>query len=62
MFSKTVSNILLPHQLYNYKIEIKLGKEDTLSYNPLYQQSTAKLQAIKQYLINNLDKGFIKPS
>ena len=61
-FLKAVFNILPPHQLYNYKIEIKLGKEDTFSYSPLCQQFMAKLQAIKQYLINNLDKGFIKPS
>ena len=51
-----------PVEPYNHKIKIKLNKEDTLSYSPLYQQSTAKLQAIKQYFINNLNKGFIKPS
>ena len=61
-FLKAVSNILPPHQPYDYKIKIKLGKENTLNYSPLCQQSIAELQAIKQYLINNLDKGFIKPS
>ena len=47
VFSKAASNILPPYQPYNHKIEIKLDKEDTLSYSPLRQQSTAKLQAIK---------------
>ena len=42
-FLKAVFNILLLHQLYNYKIEIKLGKEDTFNYSPLHQQSIAEL-------------------
>ena len=62
IFLKAAFNILPPYQPYNYKIEIELDKEDTLSYGPLYQKSTAKLQALKQYIINNLDKGFIEPS
>ena len=62
IFSKVVFNVLLPHQLYNYKIKIKPSKEDTLSYSPLRQQFIVKLQAIKQYIINNLGRGFIKPS
>jgi len=37
MFFKAASNILLPYQLYNYKIKIKLDKEDILSYSPLRQ-------------------------
>ena len=62
IFSKTVYNILLLHQLYNHKIKIKPDKENTLSFSPLHQQSTAELQATKQYIIKNLHKGFIKPS
>jgi len=60
VFSKAASDILLPHQLYDYKIEIEQGKENTLSFSPLYQQSIAELKAIKQYLIKYLGKGFIK--
>jgi len=37
VFLKVVSNILPPHRLYNYKIKIELGKEDTLNYSPLCQ-------------------------
>jgi len=47
IFLKAVSDILPPHQPYNYKIKIKLGKEDTFDYSPLYQQFIAKLWAIK---------------
>ena len=54
--------MLLPYRLYNYKIEIEPDKENTLSYSPLRQQSTNELRATKQYIINNLNKGFIKPS
>jgi len=29
-------DILLPYRPYNYKIKIKLDKEDIFSYSPLY--------------------------
>ena len=62
VFSKTASDILPLYWLYNYKIEIKPDKENTLGFSPLCQQFTAKLQAIKQYIVENLYKGFIEPS
>ena len=33
--------------------------ENTLGHSPLYRQTTKELLAIKEYLIDNLDKGFI---
>ncbi len=39
-----------------------LDKPKELSYGPLYSQSTEELKAVKQYLVENLDKGFIVPS
>jgi hypothetical protein len=62
IFSKAISNTLLPHQPYDHKIKIESDKENTLGFSPLHQQSTAKLQATKQYIVKNLHKGFIKPS
>jgi len=62
IFSKAASNTFPPHQPYDYKIKIEPDKESTLGFSPLCQQSTAKLQAIKQYIVENLHKGFIKPS
>ena len=62
IFSKAAFNIFPPYRPYDYKIKIKLDKENTFSFSPLRQQSTAKLQAIKQYIVKNLYKGFIEPS
>jgi hypothetical protein len=45
------------HPQIDYKI--KLTSKNTLGHSPLYQQTTKELLAIKEYLINNLDKGFI---
>ena len=36
--------------------------ENTLGHSPLYRQTIEELLAIKEYLIENLDKGFIIPS
>ena len=62
IFSKTISNTFPFYRLYNHKIKIKPDKENTLGFSPLRQQSTTKLQATKQYIVENLHKGFIKPS
>jgi hypothetical protein len=58
MFFKSKLNKLLSHQLYNYKIKLK--GNNTLKYSLLYKITTIKLKTIKKYLINNLNKGFIK--
>jgi hypothetical protein len=60
VFSKSKSDKLLPHRLYNHKIELK--GNNTLEYSLLYKITTAELEIVKEYLINNLDKGFIKAS
>jgi hypothetical protein len=44
----------------DYKIE--LTSENTLGHSLLYRQTTEELLAIKEYLVENLDKGFIVPS
>jgi hypothetical protein len=51
---------LPPYRDYDYKIELEaplLG-----SYAPLYRQSTAELQELKRYILDNLNKGFIEPA
>jgi hypothetical protein len=60
VFSKSKSDKLPPHRLYNHKIELK--GDNTLRYSLLYKITTAELKTVKKYLINNLDKGFIKAS
>lgn len=62
VFSKAASNILPPHRKYDHQIELENATESDLGYTPLRHQSLSELQATRQYLINNLDKGFIEPS
>ena len=52
--------MLPPYRLYDYKIQLEAN--NSLGFSPLYQQTTEELKATKQYLIDNLYKGFIKPS
>jgi hypothetical protein len=60
MFSKSKSDKLSLHRLYDYKIELK--GNNALKYSLLYKITIAELKTVKKYLINNLDKGFIKAS
>ena len=59
-FSKADSNKLPPHRPYDHKI--KLTKDVPLGYHPLYHQTVEELRTLKEYLIDNLDKGFIEHS
>ena len=59
-FSKSASNRLPPHRVYDHKIQ--LTEELNYGYTPLYRQSTEELQATKQYLLDNLNRGFITAS
>lgn len=60
VFSKAASDILPPHRKYDHRIQLEA--ENTIGYHPLYRQSTEELKATKQYLLDNLDKGFIEAS
>jgi transposase InsO family protein len=57
VFSKVASDLLPPHRSYDHKITL----EEPLPnhFSPLYRQSTEELQATKEYLLENLKKGFI---
>ncbi len=59
-FSKQALDTLPLYQLYNYKI--KLVKDINLGFSPLYKMTIEELETVKEYLVNNLYKGFIKPS
>ena len=58
--SKSASDTLLLYRPYNYKIELE--GETELTTSPLYKIILEELEIIKQYLIDNLDKGFIEAS
>jgi hypothetical protein len=60
VFSKTAANQLPEHRAYDHWIvltEPLLG-----SFSPLYKQSTEELEATKAYVMENLQKGYIKHS
>jgi hypothetical protein len=60
VFFKSKSDKLFLYQLYNHKIKLK--SNNTFKYSLLYKMTTVELKTVKEYLINNLDKGFIKAS
>ena len=62
VFSKAASDTLPPRRPYDHKIQLTDDTTDALSFSPLRHQSTEELQAIKQYLVENLHKGFINAS
>jgi hypothetical protein len=59
IFLKLTLDQFLLYQLYDYKIILESDKKE-LTYSPLYKISTKELEATKQYLLENLDKGFIE--
>jgi hypothetical protein len=58
--SESESNKLPPHRPYDHNIELE--GENTLGYSPLYHMTATELETVKQYLVDNLNKGFIEPS
>ena len=60
VFSQTDSDELPLHRTIDHKIVLE--QENLLGFSPLYQMSLAELQTVKQYLLDNLSKGFIVPS
>ena len=61
MYNKhALDQLLLYYLVVNYKIELTKG--NNLYYNPLYYMTIEELTVIKEYLLENLYKGFIVPS
>ena len=60
VFSKMASDQLPPHRLYDHKIQLEA--DHSLGFHLLYKQTAKELLATKQYLIENLGKGFINTS
>ena len=48
---------LLPYWLYDYKIQLEA--DNNLGFHLLFKQSLEELLATKQYIVENLRKGFI---
>lgn len=60
VFSKHESDKLPTHSTYDHRIEIPLDAQ--LRTSPIYNMSTEELLVVKEYLIDNLKKGFIEAS
>ena len=60
VFSKKEANQLPPHRPYDHKVPLKPGSSPP--YQQMYGMSQAELQVAKQYIEENLDKGFIRAS
>ncbi|ELR02229.1 hypothetical protein GMDG_01022 [Pseudogymnoascus destructans 20631-21] len=57
VFSKSESDRIPPHRIYDHKIQLEAPIPN--AFSPLYRQGTKELKATKQYLLENLEKGFI---
>jgi hypothetical protein len=63
MFLKKALNQLLLYYTHNHKIQLKNADSlNDIKYSFLYYYLTVKLKKVKQYIIDNLDKGFINTS
>ena len=60
VFSPKEANKLPPHRPYDHDIKLIDGKVPP--FGPLYSMSRTELQTLKEWLEENLKKGFIRPS
>ena len=60
LFPKAVAEVLPPHRLYDYKILLK--EWFTTLFGPLYLLWKPELQALREWIDENLSKGFIRAS
>ena len=60
LFSEALAKNLPPHRPYDHKIPLREGF--TPPFGPLYSISRTELQTLKEWLEENLSKGFIRAS
>ena len=60
VFSKASAEILPQHRKYDISIDIQDGKK--VPWGPIYSLSEPELKVLREYLDENLAKGFIRPS
>lgn len=60
VFSPQLAEQLPPHRPYDHDIKLKEGVE--LPFGPLYAMSRDELKVLRDWLDENLRKGFIRPS
>ena len=60
VFEEKLANELPPHRAYDCPIDLK--PESTPFFGPLYSLTETEQATLKEYISENLKKGFIKPS
>ena len=60
LFKKAIANVLPPHRKYDHKITLEEGF--TPPFGPIYLLSIPELKALREWLNENLSKGFIRAS
>lgn len=60
VFDKATSEQLPPHRPYDCKIELTPGS--TTRHGPIYPMSEVELKALREYIDEQLAKGYIRPS
>ena len=60
LFKKAVADVLPPHRKYDHKITLEEGFMPP--FGPIYSLSIPKLKALREWLDENLSKGFIRAS
>ena len=60
-FSKDALDQMPPTRTCDHRIDLEEGTmpKDVIGYTPLWKQTTEELEAAKQYIVENLNKGFI---
>jgi len=60
IFSKTKAEVLTPHYSYNLKINLEEGAQPPIG--PIYSLSASEQEALKEFIEENLNMGFIQPT
>ena len=60
VFSKVKADTLPPHRSFDLKISLEDGSLPP--YGPIYSLSQTELQALREFIDDNLSTGFIRPS
>jgi len=60
IFSKTKAEVLPPHRSYDLKINLEEGAQPPVG--PIYSLSASEQEALKEFIEENLNTGFIRPT
>jgi len=60
VFSKTKAEVLPPHRPYDLKINLEEGAQPPVG--PIYSLSASEQEALKEFIEENLNTGFIRPT